>query len=129
MPGVRVKGKDTMAKKKYYFDGRLIRTSDRVYTHVVLRGDKVVSCCGRLELAEKELSRQKNRATADIKFFQGCLKALQDGKASIRYTERVGRRSFTGVYKITEPAEYYQNKIAELESLIRNYRAEPLEIR
>lgn len=118
-----------MSKKKYYFGDRLVRTSDRTYTHVVLRGNEVVSCCGRLELAEKELTRRKNRAMADIEFIQGCLKALREGKTSIRYTERVGRHSFTGIYKITESAEYYQNRIAELMNLFYSYRVEPLEVR
>lgn len=35
-----------MSKKKYYFGDRLVRTSDRTYSHVVMRGDDVLSCCG-----------------------------------------------------------------------------------
>lgn len=118
-----------MSKKKYYFGDRLIRTSDRIYTHVVLRGNDVLSCCGRLDLAEKELVRRKNQARTNIEFYQSCLKALQRGKTFIRYTERIGNRSFTGTYKIAETPEYYQNCIVKLQNLISSYRIEPLEVR
>lgn len=118
-----------MSKKKYYFGDRLVRTSDRTYSHVVLRGDDVLSCCGSLVLAEKEMTRWKNRAAESIRFNQNCLDALQAGKTSIRYTYRVGVRSFTYTCKITESPEYYRTRISELKDMISSYRVEPLEVR
>lgn len=38
---------------KYYYNGIKIRTSDNVYTHAVIRGEKVIACCGRKDLADK----------------------------------------------------------------------------
>ena len=118
-----------MAKTKYYIGDRLVRTSDRTYTHAVMRGDQVIACCGRLDLAEKEVTRNRNHVQANIAFRQKCLDTLREGKTSFRHTERVGNRSFTETIRLDEPAEYYESRINELKHQITLYHVVPLEAR
>ena len=118
-----------MAKIKYYFGDRLVRTSDRVYTHAVVRGEQVVSCCGRMDLAEKEVTRRRNALQSNIAFYQKCLETLNAGKKSFRHTQRCGNRSFTDTIRLDEPAEYYESRINELRYQITLYRVEPLTVR
>lgn len=115
-----------MAKIKYYFGDRLVRTSERTYTHAVLRGDQVVACCGRLDLAEKEATRRRNVVQSNIDFAQKCLDAILSGKKSFRHTERCGNRSFSEVIRVEEPAEYYESRIEQLRYQLTLYRVEPL---
>ena len=114
---------------KYYIGDRLVRTSDRTYTHAVLRGDQVVACCGRLDLAEKEVARRRNHVQSNIDFAQKCLDTLRAGKRSFRHTERSGGRSWTGTIVVEEPAEYYQSRIDQLRYQFTLYRIEALTVR
>lgn len=118
-----------MKKTKYYFGDRLVRTSERTYTHAVLRGDQVVACCGRLDLAEKEATRRKNLVQSNIDFAQKCLDAIRSGAKSFRHTERCGNRSFSEIIRVEEPAEYYESRINQLRYQLTLYRVEPLEAR
>lgn len=118
-----------MAKIKYYIGDRLVRTSDRTYTHAVMRGDQVIACCGRLDLAEKEASRLRSNAQSNIDFSKKCLDTLRAGKKSFRHTERIGRRSFTDTIVLDEPAEYYVGRIEHWEHQMKSYRVVALDAR
>lgn len=70
-------------RKKYYIDGNLVRTSERVYTHAVLRGENVISCSGSLQLAHKEMGYWVGRCNSAIEVRQRAIAAIDAGRSSI----------------------------------------------
>lgn len=112
---------------KYYIGDKLVRTSNRIYTHAILRDAKVIACSGSYELAVKELKRLRNRDLDELKFIKDCIEALNVGQYKVQYVERIGRRTFRGWYIIREQREYYENTLKELMSKIDSYRIKTLQ--
>lgn len=65
---------------KYYIDGKLVRTSDRTYTHAVLFDDDVRSCCGSFLLAQKELNRRLSELCTANNDYLAAIEAIDNGK-------------------------------------------------
>ena len=67
---------------KYYIDDKLVRTSNRTYTHAVMEGGKhpSTSCCGSYELAHKEMTRRANGFESNIRYWKRVIEALDAGK-------------------------------------------------
>lgn len=118
-----------MEKFKYFVGDQLVRTSARVYTHAVMRRDRVISCCGSLVLAEKEATRRKNAARESIYFCQKCLEASIAGEARVTYTARSGNRSWTENRAVTETPEYYKSRITYWTEELNAIHVVPLETR
>ena len=51
---------------KYYYNGKKVRTSDNLYTHAIIKGEKVIACCSRYDLAVKRLNQEINYFNKDI---------------------------------------------------------------
>lgn len=118
-----------MAKTKYYIGDRLVRTSERTYTHAVMRGDRLASCCGSLALAEKEATRLKNAARESINFSVRCLEASLAGKPRVTYTARSGNRRWTETREITKTPDYYMSRINYWTEELNGIRVVALEAR
>lgn len=118
-----------MAKIEYYIGERLVRSSERTYTHAVLRGDQVIACCGRLDLAEKEAANHKKVALGNVDFYQKLLKAKIAGKPYVIHTERFRGRNYTEKILLGEDIEYYESKVSQYEHQATLYHIEPLEAR
>lgn len=110
---------------KYYIDDKLVRTSDRTYTHAVLFGDDVISCCGSHQLAQKELSRRLAIHDANIHDSRLAIKAIDQGKNY--YMTTVGRRSYKA--KVERSREEYEERIADNEARKTRYSVHELETR
>lgn len=67
---------------KYYYNGKKVRTSDNLYTHAIIKGEKVIACCSRYDLAVKRLNQEINNFNKDIasneKFLQEAIEGKQD---------------------------------------------------
>lgn len=89
---------------KYYIDERLVRTSDRTYTHAVMFDDEVRSCCGSRELAQKELNRRLAALDASNSDILKAIKAIDEGKSY--YMATFNRRSYKE--KVSYTREEYE---------------------
>lgn len=114
---------------KYYVGDKLVRTSDRIYTHAVMRGNELVTCCGRLDLAEKEATRRKNAARESIYFCQKCAEARRAGETRVTFTQRSGNRHWTETRAITESPEYYMDRAQHWSTVLNSIRVVALEAR
>ena len=111
-------------KKKYYIDGKLVRTSERVYTHAVLRNGKVIACSGSLQLAQKEMGYWIGRCNSAIAGSQKAIAAIDAGRSSILVTS--GRYKYRCEVSPAKRAQY----LADIEEYTRRkseYSIRPLE--
>ena len=75
---------------KYYYNDRLIRTSNHVYTHAVLdENGKCVACRNGLEAAISARHAESSFDRSAIKDYEDAIKALKAGRTY--YTYKVGR--------------------------------------
>lgn len=85
-------------KNKYYYQGVLVRTSDREYTHAVISTKKpfskamLMSCHSSAELAEKMIRAAISEQESNIRFSQACIKCLESGKTWFMW--KSGGRSY-----------------------------------
>lgn len=72
---------------KYYYNGKKVRTSDNIYTHAIIKGEKVIACCSRYDLAVKRLNQEINYFNKDIASNEIFLQEAIEGKHDecIRY--------------------------------------------
>ena len=110
---------------KYYIDDKLVRTSDRTYTHAVLFDDEVLSCCGSYQLAQKELNRRLANHEENIRDSRLAIKAIDEGKRF--YMTTVCRRAYK--VKIERSREEYLERIADNEARKTRYSVRELEAR
>lgn len=110
---------------KYYIDDKLVRTSDRTYTHAVMCGDEVYSCCGSFLLANKELSRRLAYHEQNIQDSRLAIKALDEGKRF--YMTTVCRKPYK--VKIERSREEYLERIADNEARATRWHIRELEAR
>lgn len=50
-------------KKKYYLNEKLVRTSERTYTHAITYKGKLIACCGSYDLAIKRYEAELRYVT------------------------------------------------------------------
>lgn len=50
-------------KIKYYLNGKLVRTSERNYTHAITYKGMLIACCSSEELAKKRYNNELNYIT------------------------------------------------------------------
>ena len=112
---------------KYYIDGKLVRTSKtRTYTHAVMFGDEVVSCCGSYLLACKELDKRINHLCAIIRDSRAAIEAIDNGKSY--YMARIfsdNRRPYKNPIKRSR--EEYEKWISESEDKKTRWHIRELE--
>lgn len=65
---------------KYYYNGKKVRTSDNLYTHAIIKGEKVIACCSRYDLAVKRLNQEINYFNKDIASNEIFLQEAIEGK-------------------------------------------------
>lgn len=65
---------------KYYINGVKVRTSNNNYTHAVIKGAKVIACCGRYDLAVKRLNQEINYFNQGIAGDENFLQRAIEGK-------------------------------------------------
>ena len=110
---------------KYYINDRLVRTSDRIYTHAVMFDDEVRSCCGNLQLATKELNRRLSALDVSSSDCRKAIKAIDEGKTY--YMATFDRRPYKE--KIRYTREEYMQFIANSEDLKTRWHICELESR
>ena len=113
---------------KYYIDERLVRTSERAYTHAVLFDNEVFSCCGSFLLANKELSKRIAHLDACNRDAHAAIAAIDEGKSY--YMARVfsdSRRPYK--CPIKRSREEYMEMIAENEDKKTRWHIRDLETR
>lgn len=63
-----------MGKIKYYYNGKLVRTSNNEYKYGIAWDDKIVACCSRMDLAQKrlilEIQTNQNRIASNERFLR-----------------------------------------------------------
>lgn len=76
---------------KYYYNGKLVRTSDHTYTHAVLdtKTGEAVACRNGIEKAESARQSEMSLARGDIKYFEDMIKAMKAGRNYFFY--KIGR--------------------------------------
>ena len=67
-------------KKNYYLNGKLVRRSDNIYTHAIIKGEKVIACCSRYDLAVKRLNQEINYFNKEIASDEIFLQEAIEGK-------------------------------------------------
>lgn len=117
---------------KFYYDGKLIRTSKtHHYTHAVVNTatGKCLTCSSTLKGCEQFVSSHLNGYRCGIKNCKTAIKAIEDGKTRYNFTD--GRRTF--VEKIYWTKEEYEERIADREDSIerieKNWKIVELEER
>lgn len=80
-----------MAKVQYYYNGKLIRTSDHTYTHAVIdtKTGKAVACRNGLDKAESARNAEVSLERGNIKYYEDMIKALKAGRNYFFY--KIGR--------------------------------------
>ena len=98
-------------KTRYYYNGKLIRTSDHVYTHAVLDNEgKCVACRNGLEQAMRAKEAEKTFAKNGIRDCEAAIKALEAGKSYYFY--KLGRCQYKYRFEETDTIQKYKEHIA-----------------
>ena len=107
---------------KYYYNDKLVRTSDHTYTHAVIStvSGEVIACRNGLENAEAAKKQElNNRFGRRIKYYEAELAAAKKGQDYF-YDETVCRgRGFKT--KVTHDAAELEIMVQELKSLREQY--------
>lgn len=115
---------------KYYFDGKLIRTSKtHSYRFALLNGDKVITCSAEKERCVAELNRHIRNCEDSIETAAGAIKSLNSGKKGYWWKE--GRSNGFTSFNSTHSVEKFERRIKMAEEDIKyikeNYRVVELE--
>lgn len=105
-----------MAKNKFYYNGKLVRTSEHEYTHCIVDGEgKVLRCTTQPQKALDSIISEKLVCGTERYWDKSYDQSIRDYKAELR-THHVGSANYLeGLRKIatTPKAEYIKEKIAE----------------
>ena len=104
---------------KFYYDGRLIRTSkNHEYTHAVIdiTDYGCVGCRVGEDKAEAIIRTEISQTERNIANCRAALKALEDGKDGYFYKE--GRHTWYSKFSKSQTAEYYEAIIERLSGYI-----------
>ena len=106
-------------KKKYYYNGKLVRTSNNDYPYGILRGDQVVACCGRYDLALNRLKESQGYLEYDIAHEKKFIdKVTNDDKDALDWLAKLNwekQAYLEYAYKKLDELEHTEIKIVELE--------------
>lgn len=100
---------------KFYFEGKLVRTSKTHEYHYGVYNkfyQKMRSCHSTKELAEKELQSYINEPLSEIENCKLGIKALKSGKKG--YWVKCGRRSFPVRFEKEDTVEQFEESIKSL---------------
>lgn len=102
---------------KYFYEGKLVRTSTHVYTHAVLDDEgKCVACRNGLEAALKAKEAEKSFFKTIIRDSNEAIKALKAGRKGYFY--KMGRSQYFCKFTAENTLERYQTSIANAEAQI-----------
>lgn len=103
---------------KYYYNGKLVRTSEHAYTHAVIdtKTGKAVACRNGLRNAESARQSELSLTRGDIKYYEDMIKAMKAGRS--HFFCKSGR--CTVKHKIADnmTIEKAERKITELKGWI-----------
>lgn len=96
---------------KYYYNDKLVRTSDRTYTHAVINMEtgECLSCRANKAGAEQEISSRIARERTGIENCSSAIKALNRGLNY--YFPKIGRRSYRERLHSEDTIEYFEKWI------------------
>lgn len=115
---------------KFYYDGKLVRTSKtHVYSHAVLWAGEVVACSGSYELARKELASRISRLESSNNNCKLAVAAIERGDRFYWAKEKCGRGWNSYRVKIEWSKEKYLEIIAANEETKKKYEIVELEAR
>ena len=101
---------------KYYYNGKLIRTSNHVYTHAVLTPDgKVIGCRNGLANAQRAKDAERGMANNDRRDAEAAIKALRAGRSFYFY--HVGRMQYKHTFTAADTVEKYERIIRWAEAV------------
>lgn len=95
---------------KYFYNGKLVRTSEHEYTHGVLVNGKVVACRPSYEKAHNVITSEIAKANGFVKEYKSLLKAIAEGRGTYEY--KIGNR------RIIAPVR--NKNVEEIEGWIAN---------
>lgn len=109
---------------KYYYDGKLVRTSDHVYTHAVIdtKTGKAIACRNGAEAAEAAKNAELSYARSDIKYFEDMIRAIKAGQN--HFYHKIGRCTARAKIADDMTIEKAENKIEQLKTWIDKRRSE-----
>lgn len=118
---------------KYYYNDKLIRTSDHVYTHAVIdtKTGKAVACRNGIEQAEAARYAELSFSRGSIRYYEDMIRAMKAGREY--FFHKVGR--MTEKHKISEnmTVESAEKRIADIKAWIEQRMSEliivPIEAR
>lgn len=103
---------------KYYYDGKLVRTSDHIYTHAVYDTSKgkVMACRNGLDNALSAKNAEMSLERGNIRYYEDMIKAIKAGRDY--FFTKCGR--VTEKHKIGEnmTVEKAENRIGEIKAWI-----------
>ena len=119
---------------KFYFNGKLIRTSaNHEYTHAVINMDneELIGCRSSEKSAHQLLDSEISQFRTGIKNCNIAIKALNAGKRY--YVVKIGRRSCPIYFQKTDTVQGFEDWIAtcerNIEYIKNNYKVVELERR
>lgn len=111
---------------KYYYNGKLVRTSKtREYTHAVLHNGACVACSSSAALAEKAMNKELSALRGNLSFYKDAAKAVASGKHAM-WTKVNGRAFKVG---LDRTAEEYAKAIEWTEDYMNGWEVVELEAR
>ncbi len=107
-------------KHRYYYNGNLVRTSEREYTHAVINNQtgRLVACSGSERLAQNVKSSAESECRRGIRNAEAAYKALVAGKSY--YREEYGRRTYPVKFHPDDTPEGMQTWKAEVQARLEH---------
>ena len=111
---------------KFFYGDRLVRTSKtRFYSHAVMEGDALLSCCGSYDLAVKEKASRISRMDRAIADYRAAIAAIDSGSGF--YWAKFDRKSYKA--KVGFSRDEYLAAIEKCEARKKNFVIVELEAR
>ena len=109
---------------KYYYNGKLVRTSDHIYTHAVIdtTTGKTVACRNGLSKAEAARIDELRWTRSSIKYYEDMLKAMRAGRDHFFY--KIGKCTERSKIADDMTVEKAENKISDLNAWIEKRASE-----
>ncbi|WP_302200381.1 hypothetical protein [uncultured Gemmiger sp.] len=104
-------------KNRYYIGKKLVRTSEREYTHAVLYRGRVRACAGSYCLAQKALASCQRFTRQEIADCKAAIAAIDSGET--RFASRVqGRKVF---FPVNASRSLYVKQLANFEQALEGW--------
>lgn len=89
---------------KYFYNGKLVRTSEHIYTHAVLNEKgELVGCRPSYDKAHNIITSKIAEANSFVKEYKSLLKAISEGRKT--YEFKVGNRRIIAPVRYTDVNE------------------------